>query len=418
MSMSYLIEFPRGSVTENEHGLELVLQNRTNFMNIFGKTSDVTKFNVANDASGAGTLTTGDHVEPVINGVPMSATYLGSVNVAFESVGSQVTEGEFAGLDIKFSIASVPGHLIEDESGNLHMISESNFSRDDAIITVTATLNGKSVTVTGPMKTVISQLADQADTLGTGVGDFIFDQEPAYHGQINSARPSTPLVTNTEDDFVIPSGELGDIVCFVAGTMIATPNGEVAIETLATGDAVMTRDNGAQALRWIGTRTLSAAELARAPRLLPIRIKAGALGEGCPANDLLVSPQHRVLIRSKIAQRMFGAAEVLVAAKQLLQIEGIDIATDISEVTYVHILFDRHEIVMSNGAETESLYTGAEALKAIGAAAAEEVFTLFPELRDEGHVPAAVRPLLSGRNGRKLAMRHMHNQKSLLEALS
>ena len=94
--------------------------------------------------------------------------------------------------------------------------------------------------------------------------------------------------------------------------------------TLAEGDLVRTLDHGLQPVRWVGARRLSAAELAAAEKLRPIRIRAGALGPGTPRADLLVSPQHRVLVRSRIAQRMFGTDEVLVAAKQLLQIDGID----------------------------------------------------------------------------------------------
>lgn len=78
---------------------------------------------------------------------------------------------------------------------------------------------------------------------------------------------------------------------------------------------------------------------------------------------------------------MFGSSEVLVAAKQLLQIEGFE-QTDTSEVEYFHLLFDEHEIVRSNGAETESLYTGPQALRAVGEAARDEIPTLLPQLRD------------------------------------
>ena len=68
----------------------------------------------------------------------------------------------------------------------------------------------------------------------------------------------------------------------------------------------------------------------------------------------ITSPQHRVLVRSRIAQKIFGTDEVLVAAKQLCQLDGIDIALDLGAVTYVHFLFDAHQVVFSNGAETES----------------------------------------------------------------
>ncbi|MDT1063914.1 Hint domain-containing protein [Paracoccus sp. CPCC 101403] len=203
-------------------------------------------------------------------------------------------------------------------------------------------------------------------------------------------------------------------VCFTRGVQIATPNGQIAIEDLKVGDLVLSRDNGPQPIRWIGSSKLSALRLLANPKLRPIRIRAGALGQGLPVQDLLVSPQHRVLVRSKVAMRMFGAMEVLAAAKQLLQLDGIDIATDMAEVEYFHMLFDQHEIVTSNGAETESLYPGPQALKSVGPAAVQEIYQLFPELRNLDHVPSAARQLLSGREARKLAVRLAQNHRPVV----
>lgn len=205
--------------------------------------------------------------------------------------------------------------------------------------------------------------------------------------------------------------------CFVRGTMIETEFGAIAVENLSEDMRVWTRDNGLQPIRWIGSRRLGADALARNEELKPIRIRAGALGNGTPTQDLIVSQQHRILVRSRIALKMFGSHEVLVAAKQLLQIPGIDIVTDTVEVEYFHFLFDRHEVVLSNGAETESLFTGPEALKALGPAVAQEIFTLFPELknREAGYVPAGARHLASGRMGRKLAVRHLQNGRALVQ---
>ncbi|MFB2532336.1 Hint domain-containing protein [Paracoccus sp. p3-h83] len=200
--------------------------------------------------------------------------------------------------------------------------------------------------------------------------------------------------------------------CFARGTMILTDRGPVAIEDLVEGDMVMTRDNGAQPIRWIGTSSIN---LTRRPHLAPIRIRAGALGAGQPTADLLVSPQHRILVQSAIAQRLFGAPEVLVAAKQLLQVDGIDIATDLAEVDYFHMLFDAHEVVTSNGAASESLFTGPEALKAVGAAARAEILAIFPELARRDYQPVGARILASGRMGRKLAVRHAQNGKPLVQ---
>lgn len=216
--------------------------------------------------------------------------------------------------------------------------------------------------------------------------------------------PGTP--DPNEPPYVVP--------CFVRGTLIATDAGQVAVEDLTVGCLVQTRDHGLQPIRWIGSKKLSALDLVNNEKIKPIRIKAGALGHGIPETDLLVSPQHRVLVRSKIAQKMFGTDEVLVAAKQLLQIEGIDVAHDLAEVEYFHILFDQHEVVLSNGAETETLYTGTEALKSVGPAAREEIFALFPELREQDEPTAGARRLLSGREGRKLAVRHAQNGRHLV----
>lgn len=204
--------------------------------------------------------------------------------------------------------------------------------------------------------------------------------------------------------------------CFVRGTLIETERGAIAVENLVPGMKVLTRDRGAQPLRWIGSRVLCSKALAVSPHMRPIRIGRGALGNGLPQRDLLVSPQHRILVRSRIAQKMFGAPEVLVAAKQLLQINGIDVARDPPTVEYFHVLFDRHEVVLAEGAETESLYTGREALKSVGLGAQREIFALFPGLRDgdaDGG-PAGARILASGRMGRKLAVRHAQHGKALV----
>ncbi|SDE67215.1 Hint domain-containing protein [Paracoccus isoporae] len=203
-------------------------------------------------------------------------------------------------------------------------------------------------------------------------------------------------------------------VCFAAGTRIETASGEVAIEDLSAGAMVRTRDHGLQRLSWIGRQHLDDAALHRAPHLRPVRIRAGSLGDGLPSRDLVVSPQHRILVNSKIAQRMFGAAEVLVAAKQLCGIGGIGIDMQARGVTYYHMLFRRHEIVFSNGAETESLFTGPEALASVGTAARDEIAALFPEITRPDFNPRPARPLVPGARGRRLAARHVRNSRPLL----
>ena len=169
------------------------------------------------------------------------------------------------------------------------------------------------------------------------------------------------------------------IPCFTPGTMITTRRGEVAVEELRARDEVLTRDGGFRRLVWTGKRVLSAADLVAEPALRPVRIAAGALGAGLPQRDMLVSPQHRMLIEGHRAEMLFGEGEVLVAAKHLTGLDGVDhVRTD--GVTYIHIMFDRHEIVCADGAWSESFQPSARMVRGMERAQAEEILTLFPEL--------------------------------------
>lgn len=201
--------------------------------------------------------------------------------------------------------------------------------------------------------------------------------------------------------------------CFAAGTLIETAEGPVEVQRLGVGDLVVTRDNGLHPIRWIGKRSLSAEELSRDPSLRPVRLRANAIAPGVPSSDLLVSQQHRILVRSRIAERMFGAEEILVAAKHLCELDGIEISEAEEGVSYVHILFDRHEVVVSNGAETESLFAGPMALRSLDRDAINELLKIFPEFGPSGIVEPA-RDFVSGRLGRKLASRHVRNAKPLV----
>ena len=203
-------------------------------------------------------------------------------------------------------------------------------------------------------------------------------------------------------------------VCFARGTLIKTPAGEVRVEDLNAGDDVLTLDTGTQKIRWIGSTHRDSIDLATNPKLRPVRITAGALGDGLPAQDLLVSRQHRFLVRSAIAQRMFETSEVLLPAIKLIDLDGIDIVEDVDAVEYFHILFDRHEIVCSNGAWSESLFTGPEALQAVPSASAQEIKKLFPEICEPNYEPASARLIPeTGKLMRKLVVRHKKNNKPL-----
>ncbi|MCO4826899.1 Hint domain-containing protein, partial [Lentibacter algarum] len=177
--------------------------------------------------------------------------------------------------------------------------------------------------------------------------------------------------------------EIENVVpCFTPGTAIATPRGERLVEDLKVGDKIITRDNGIQEIRWMGQKTLSGHELARSPNLRPILIQKGALGNNLPEHDILVSPQHRILINNERTSLYFEETEVLAAAKHLTELKGVDEVGTLG-VTYVHFMFDNHEVVLSNGAWTESFQPGQSVIDGLGTEQRDEIFQLFPELKTE-----------------------------------
>ncbi len=207
----------------------------------------------------------------------------------------------------------------------------------------------------------------------------------------------------------------GSIPCFTKGTQITLPGDRYApIEALAVGDEVCVADGGTSTIRWIGRKVLRREDLALNAKLLPVRIVAGALGNGFPKRDLLVSRQHRILVRSIIAERMFEQTEVLVSAIKLTGLPGIFVDDTVCGLEYFHLLFDRHEIIFAEGAPSESLFTGPEALHAIGAEARDELLAIFPELSDMETSPSYARLTPSSKQQEKLISRHLKNKKPCL----
>lgn len=179
------------------------------------------------------------------------------------------------------------------------------------------------------------------------------------------------------------------VPCFTPGTLIATARGPVPAEDIRVGDRVITRDNGLQEVRWTGARKLSAAELGMASHLQPVLIRRGALGHGLPERDMLVSPNHRVLVANDRTALYFDEHEVLVAAKHLVGGEGIT-GVRSSGTTYLHFMCDRHEVVMSDGAWTETFQPGDQTLNGMGNAQRNEIFELFPDLRNSQGIDSYV----------------------------
>lgn len=196
------------------------------------------------------------------------------------------------------------------------------------------------------------------------------------------------------------------VPCFTAGTLIKTLGGELRADEILPGDLVLTRDAGYQPVRWVGARTLSAAQLCARADLRPMTIRAGALGKNQPERDLTVSPQHRMLLCNPQTQLWFGEDEVLVAAIHLTCLAGVSQRVPQDGVTYVHLMFDDHQIINGDGAWSESFQPGQQALDGMESAQRDEIFALFPELSgtpSERAYPAA-RATLKAHEARVLAL--------------
>ena len=230
-------------------------------------------------------------------------------------------------------------------------------------------------TLGAPVDGVISVVGGEG---GESLGDTLQLGSLADMSTLNITTPASEGggmsgTITLDDGTILKFSEIENIICFTPGTRIATPRGARPVEGLCIGDMVVTRDHGLQPIRWIGKRTVPAIG-----RFAPVRIRPGVV-TGLD-RDLVVSPQHRMLFQGYRAELLFGESEVLVAAVHL--IDGHAVTQDEAEaVTYIHIMFDDHEIIYAEGAATESFHPGELGLSAVTDAARDELFSLFPALR-------------------------------------
>ncbi len=236
-------------------------------------------------------------------------------------------------------------------------------------------INGVDIRQVYPGDTVTITDSDGSSITYTGVTFYLADGTQVFSpidGQTLVDGTLTDVTFVTTQTSVTPE-QMEAIPCFTPGTLIETKWGLRAVETLKVGDLIATADNGYQILRWIGRRTVPAQG-----RFAPILIKSGALGND---RDLLVSPQHRMLLSGWQAQLHVGEDDVLVAAKHLVNGTTI-VPAQRRSVDYIHLLFDQHEIVFAEGIATESFHPGSFVMEA-DVETREEILAVFPELSVE-----------------------------------
>ncbi len=279
------------------------------------------------------------------------------------------------------------------------------------------------VTVDGTQPTTLDVLGNDSSAVGGTLTITHINGQPVGAGDSVTLATGEIITLNADGTFTVQSdGDEGENVftytvededgnidtafvtvetvpCFVAGSLIDTPTGPVPVEDLQPGMMVLTRDDGAQRLRWIGKRR-TCAQGSHAP----VIFEPGALGDH---GRVAVSPNHRVLVDSARAELLFGQAQVLVKAAFLIDGDRVWCKADGRDVIYVHLLFDRHQIVTVNGMPSESYHPGDQSLDGFDNDTRDEILDLMPELRPDLRVygPSA-RPALKSYEGRILAGHH------------
>ncbi len=179
----------------------------------------------------------------------------------------------------------------------------------------------------------------------------------------------------TSSNRLVADRQSTDFVCYATGAIILTERGDVAVEDLQVGDLVTTLDHGPQPVRWTrsSTHQLEDAEV----EAKPVQIKAGALGRGLPTHDLIVSPQHRILVGGVGQLQQVFANEAFAPAKSLTAVPGIRHMKGKAKIKWIHFACDQHEVIRANGCLSESLLLGPMVVNGLHPAEREALTDIF-----------------------------------------
>jgi hypothetical protein len=257
--------------------------------------------------------------------------------------------------------------------GVLHDIAE--LDRDGDFIS-TITYNG---TVLGAADGVIFEVFYFSDgTHFVGFSDDAISIMAAASGGTFDPYLITEMHldrSDTGDEGGMAASQFSDVTCYAPGTMIDTPAGPRPVETLRVGDLVSTLDHGPQPIRWVHSDN-HPLEAAR-PDAKPVLIAAGALGPGRPEQDLIVSPQHRMIVGGGGQLQGSFKVEAFAPAKSLTGIPGIRHMKGKQQITWIHFACDNHEVVIANGCLSESLLLGPIVMNGLTATEHQSVTVIF-----------------------------------------
>ncbi len=227
-------------------------------------------------------------------------------------------------------------------------------------------------------------------------GQFLTVDTYGIPSYLQNTFPATTQAPSDIMGFTLAAGFTAATPCYCPGTLILTDAGEVAVERLAIGDRVVTLAGESRAIRWIGTRSYAGRFLAGQTHIMPIRISAGALAEGVPRRDLVVSPLHAMFLEGVLIP-----AAALVNRASIVQLDTVD------QVSYYHVELDSHDVILAEGAPAETFVD--DESRGMFHNAAEHA-ALYPEARrvparycaprvEDGELLEAVRQRLAVRAG-------------------
>ncbi|MDQ2095858.1 Hint domain-containing protein [Rhodalgimonas zhirmunskyi] len=305
---------------------------------------------------------------------PVTAGATNSIRIGIADVADSSYDSNLliAGNSVQTTLIAADDsvHLPAGDTKTIDVLA-NDFSSTGATLTITH-INGQAV-VAGDVVTLATGQTVQLNADGTMT--LVSDGDDEYFNFTYTIDDGV----NQDTGFVL----VDSIPCFVAGTMIETAQGPRPIETLAPGDRIATQDNGFQPLRWIGRRKVRAEG-----NFAPIRIAANTFGRHA---EVRLSPLHRVLVRDALAELLFGESEVLIAARDLVNDHSVRPDPG-GHVEYVHLLFDQHQVVFTEGLASESFLPGPQMNNSFEEETVAEICALFPELEPEtgvGYGPSA-----------------------------
>lgn len=261
--------------------------------------------------------------------------------------GATIAAGGTATVVGEYSGTPPAGYYDAGESNSVNWLPDGEAAKFDSIFLVDTNTGDYIVLSYGDPPQTPTLPSGFPGTTRVGLGE-----------SINSNSPNgTAFVRDTNGDFVegTPDPDSPGVPCFLAGTRIETALGQRPIETLGPGDLILTRDAGIQPILGIRKISVPASRLRRDPALRPIRVPGALFGMTDP---VMVSQNHRILVASPMAELLFGEAEVLVPSKHFLGRGAEEIILNGKPAVYYHVLLADHQVILSNGIWTESLFRG------------------------------------------------------------